>query len=219
MLKLSKLLGTSLRGFSSQAGMPIAKKYFEADGTLRKKVFAPYTIYKGKASLSVEPRLPTFSKLNSGALKVERKGSIMLTFLPAVGERKYDWEKKQMFALSATEVGTLLNLGPSDSCEFFHDPSMLQSNAGEVRKTLSVKALGDGSGYFMSLSVVNNAHKTNDRLTVPVTGAEFSVMRTAFNFALPHIMGWDQYTNLQQTNTSELPSGNVAQFAKSEWER
>lgn len=31
----------------------------------------------------------------------------------------------QKFALSATEVGSLINLGSNDSCEFFHDPSML----------------------------------------------------------------------------------------------
>lgn len=30
----------------------------------------------------------------------------------------------QYFALSPTEVGSLVSLGSSDSCEFLHDPSM-----------------------------------------------------------------------------------------------
>ncbi|KAM0061636.1 putative transcription factor ssDNA-binding-TF family [Helianthus debilis subsp. tardiflorus] len=72
--------------------------------------------------------------------KVERRGVIMLTFRPAIGERKYDSEKKQLFALSVTEVGSFISLGPGDSCEFFHDPSIQSRDAGQVRKSLSVKA-------------------------------------------------------------------------------
>lgn len=34
------------------------------------------------------------------------------------------WVVSQCFALSPTEVGSLVSLGSSDSCEFFHDPSM-----------------------------------------------------------------------------------------------
>ncbi|GFY95196.1 similar to WHIRLY 2 [Actinidia rufa] len=99
----------------------------------------------------------------SGILKVDRSGTIMLTFWPAIGERKYDWEKRQKFALSATEVGSLISLGSKDSCEFFHDPSMLSSNAGQVRKSLSVKP--HDSGYFISLAIgvnlLNNLQGTN----------------------------------------------------------
>ncbi|CAK9164566.1 unnamed protein product [Ilex paraguariensis] len=199
-----------LRGAISRAGISTARQQFVTDGKLMNRVFAPYTVYKGKAALSASPSLPTFSKLESGGLKIDRRGSIMLTFWPAVGERKYDWEKRQMFALSATEVGSMLSLGSKDSCEFFHDPSMLSRlvfccpfctlNAGQVRKSLSIKPLVDGSGYFVSLSkcsfvdnvldfqkhncrmdVVNNILKTNERFTVPVTAAEFAVMRTAFS--------------------------------------
>ncbi|GMH00109.1 hypothetical protein Nepgr_001948, partial [Nepenthes gracilis] len=43
--------------------------------------------------------------------------------------------------------------------------------------------------------VMSNVLQTSERFTVPVTSAEFAVMRTAFSFALPRIMGWDQYTN------------------------
>ncbi|KAL7118388.1 hypothetical protein ACP275_03G133400 [Erythranthe tilingii] len=204
-----------LRGLTTQSGMSTGKS--------AAKVFAPYSIYKGKAALSADPLLPMFTKLESGGYKVERRGSIMLTFWPAIGERKYDWDKRQKFALSATEVGSLISLGSKDSCEFFHDPSMLSSNAGQVRKSLSIKAHADGSGYFVSLSVVNNILKTNDRFVVPVTTAEFAVMRTAFTFALPHLIGWDQYTNqVPHCASKSSPTAAAAalpQLPSSEWDR
>ncbi|PSS35014.1 Single-stranded DNA-bindig protein [Actinidia chinensis var. chinensis] len=133
----------------SRAGISTIRETFSADGKFAGQVSAPFSVYKGKAALSASPVLPKFSKLDSGILKVDRSGTIMLTFWPAIGERKYDWEKRQKFALSATEVGSLISLGSKDSCEFFHDPSMLSSNAGQVRKSLSVKP--HDSGYFISL--------------------------------------------------------------------
>lgn len=38
--------------------------------------------------------------VQSGDLKVKRKGVILLTFAPAIGERKYDWAKKQVSFLA-----------------------------------------------------------------------------------------------------------------------
>ncbi|PKI55068.1 hypothetical protein CRG98_024534 [Punica granatum] len=184
------------------------------------RIFAPYTVYKGKAALSLTPVLPTFTKLESGnGLRVDRRGNMMMKFWPAIGERKYDWEKRQLFALSATEIGAFISLGPTDSCEFFHDPSMKTSNAGQVRKSLSIKPHQDGSGYFISLSVVNNLLKSMDRITVPVTTAEFAVMKTACSFALPHIMGWDRYTSHQRPRVGENPSKVNPQMLDSEWDR
>ncbi|XAR55679.1 hypothetical protein NMG60_11035836 [Bertholletia excelsa] len=214
------LSGKDVRGtFVFRAGISTAGETYSKSGTFAGRVFAPYSIYKGKAALSVTPVLPTFSKMNSGGLKVDRRGSIMLTFMPAAGERKYDWEKRQVFALSATEVGSLISLGSGDSCEFFHDPSMLSSNAGQVRKSLSVKP--NDTGYFISLNVVNNILKKNERFTVPVTTAEFAVMRTAFSFALPHVMGWGKLTN-QLPGTAIVPENPprvVSRLLDSEWDK
>lgn len=38
--------------------------YLLTAGKLTGRVFAPYSVFKGKAALSAEPRLPTFSKLD-----------------------------------------------------------------------------------------------------------------------------------------------------------
>ncbi|KAL2893967.1 Single-stranded DNA-binding protein WHY2 mitochondrial [Bienertia sinuspersici] len=183
------------------------------------RIFAAYSVYKGKAALSAEPAPPKFCKLDSGGIRVKRQGYILLSFSPAVAERKYDWQRKQVFALSATEVGALIALGPNGSCEFFHDPAMQTSNAGQVRKSFSIRANPDGTGYFMSLNVVNNIAKTNDRFSLPITSAEFAVMRTSFSFALPHIMGWDRYSS-QVPNFKEENSTKVGlKSLSSEWDR
>ncbi|XP_021812970.1 single-stranded DNA-bindig protein WHY2, mitochondrial-like [Prunus avium] len=144
----------------------------------------------------------------------------MLKFTPAIGERKYDWEKRQVFALSATEVGSLISLGPNDSCEFFHDPSMQSSNAGQVRKSLSIKSHADGSGYMVSLTVVNNLLKTKENFIVPVTAAEFAVMKTACSFALPHIMGWDRLMSNMPTGVGVgRQQSKVVPQLLDEWDR
>lgn len=219
--KLGDIKGAlCLHAFTSRAGISTAKQTFPAKGSYSEdRIFAPYSVYKGKAALSVTPVLPTFAKMDSGGFKVDRRGSIMLRFWPAVGERKYDWEKRQLFALSATEVGSLISLGPTGSCELFHDPSMQTSNAGQVRKSLSIKPHADSSGYFISLTVANNIMKTNERFVVPVTTAEFSVMRTAFSFALPHLIGWDRYTNQSQGSVMNSPSKLGSQLLDSEWDK
>ncbi|WCJ34984.1 Single-stranded DNA-binding protein WHY2 mitochondrial [Euphorbia peplus] len=191
--------------FSSQANLSSAKQNYATKG---ERIFAPYSVFKGKAALSFQPVMPTFVKLDSGHHRIERRGVMLLTFMPAIGERKYDYEKRQHFALSATEMGSLISLGPTSSSEFFHDPSMLSSNAGQVRKSLSVKPTSDASGgYFISLSVVNNVLKFNDRFNVPLSAGEFTVLRTACSFALPYIMGWDQLTG-------KLPEGMGNKYLK-----
>lgn len=189
-----------LSHFTSRFGFSTDRSDLMNSGNYSGRAYADFSIYKGKAALSVSPVLPKFSKLDSGFSKVEKKGVVMLKFLPAIGTRKYDNEKKQHFALSATEVGSLISLGPTESCEFFHDPSMKSSLEGQVKKTLTVSPINDGSGYFFNLSVLNSAQKMTERISVPVTKAEFAVMRTAFGFALPHIMGWDRLVTPQHSS-------------------
>ncbi|XP_038891064.1 single-stranded DNA-binding protein WHY2, mitochondrial [Benincasa hispida] len=208
--------------FSSRVGIPDSRQNFTrtVGENASDRVYAAYSVYKGKAGLSMMPCLPTFTKLESGCLVIGRRGSIMLTFFPAIGERKYDWTKKQLFALSPTEVGTLISLGPRDSCEFFHDPGMLSSSAGQVRKSLTIKAHADGNGYFISLNVVNNSENTKNFLSVPFTAGEFSVMKTACSFVLPHILGWDQLKKPSPGMGKVFQPNKVDREALSlEWER
>ncbi|CAL9764626.1 unnamed protein product [Musa acuminata subsp. burmannicoides] len=164
--------------------------------------YADYTVFKGKAALSVSPVLPTFREVDSGVSRVSKKGCVILTFWPAIGQRKYDWQKKQAFALSPTEVGSLIGLGPAESCEFFHDPAMKSRLEGQVKKSLSISPMNDKAGYLLNLSVINNIQKTNERFSLPVTKAEFTAIRTVFSYVLPHIMGWTQAASPQPPSTA-----------------
>lgn len=49
--------------------------------------------------------------MQSGNVKVERRGIMMLTFMPAIGERKYDYEKRQVefFSFSLPSINLFVN--------------------------------------------------------------------------------------------------------------
>uniref|UniRef100_A0A0A9CVM8 Uncharacterized protein n=1 Tax=Arundo donax TaxID=35708 RepID=A0A0A9CVM8_ARUDO len=96
---------------------------------------------------------------------------------------------------------------------------MKSSHEGQVKKSLSITPLGSDSGYFVNLTVLNNVQKTTDRLSVPVTKAEFAVMRTALSFALPHIMGWDQVLTNHHPALPDNKPRVERPHPDSEWER
>ncbi|KAH7663791.1 Whirly transcription factor protein [Dioscorea alata] len=180
------------------------------------RTFAEFSIFKGKAALSMSPIMPKFTKMDSGISKVDRRGVVLLKFMPAIGTRKYDWEKRQFFALSAIEVGSLISLGPTESCEFFHDPSMKSSLEGQVKKTLTVSPMGSDGGFFFGLT-----EKKTERFSVPVTKAEYAVIRAACGFVLPHIMGWDQVVrpHLESGNMNQVKPREVQLDPDYEWGR
>ncbi|KAG2707255.1 hypothetical protein I3760_05G140200 [Carya illinoinensis] len=164
-------------------------------GTFPPRFFVGHSIYKGKAALTVEPRAPEFIPLDSGAFKLSKEGFVLLQFAPAAGVRQYDWNRKQLFSLSVTEIGNLVSLGTRDSCEFFHDPFKGKSEEGKVRKVLKVEPLPDGSGHFFNLSVQNKLLNVDESIYIPITRAELTVLISAFNFILPYLLGWHAFAN------------------------
>ncbi|KAL6567725.1 Single-stranded DNA-binding protein why1, chloroplastic [Orobanche gracilis] len=104
-------------------------------GQLPPRVFVGYSVYKGKAVLTVVPGPPEFSPLDSGAFRLSKEGSVLLQFAPAVGVCQYDWGRKQVFSLSVGEIGNIISLGARDSCEFFHDPNKGKSKFTAVQCT------------------------------------------------------------------------------------
>ncbi|XP_076908415.1 single-stranded DNA-binding protein WHY1, chloroplastic-like [Bidens hawaiensis] len=184
------------------------------------KVFIGHSIYKGKAALTVEPRPPEFAPLDSGAFKLTKEGFILLQFAPAAGVRQYDWSRKQVFSLSVTEIGSLISLGARDSCEFFHDPFKGKSDEGRVRKVLKVEPLPDGSGHFFNLSVQNKLINMDESIYIPVTKAEFAILISAFNFAVPYLLGWHTFVNsIKPEGTTGLNNANSRSGADLEWSR
>ncbi|VFQ66712.1 unnamed protein product [Cuscuta campestris] len=189
-------------------------------GRLPPKVFVGYSIYKGKAALSVSPQPPEYSRLDSGAFKLSKDGFVSLQFAPASGVRQYDWGKKQLFSLSVTELGSLISLGPKESCDFFHDPNKGRSDEGKVRKLLKIEPLPDGSGHFFNLSVQNKLNNTDESIYIPVTRAEFTVLVSAFNFILPYLLGWHTCLgSFVPEEASRVNSANPKSDASFEWQR
>ncbi|XP_059316715.1 single-stranded DNA-binding protein WHY1, chloroplastic-like isoform X2 [Lycium ferocissimum] len=199
---------------------PQQQQQLQSHGASSPKVFVGYSIYKGKAALTVEPRSPEFAPINSGAFKLSREGMVMLQFAPAAGVRQYDWSRKQVFSLSVTEMGSIISLGAKDSCEFFHDPNKGRSDEGKVRKVLKVEPLPDGSGHFFNLSVQNKLINLDENIYIPVTKAEFAVLVSAFNFVVPYLLGWHTAANsFKPEDTSRSNNANPRSGAELEWNR
>ncbi|XP_061338815.1 single-stranded DNA-binding protein WHY1, chloroplastic [Gastrolobium bilobum] len=189
-------------------------------GALPPKVFVGHSVYKGKAVLTLTPRPPEFASLDSGAFKISKEGYVLLQFAPAVGMRQYDWNRKQVFSLSVSEMGTIISLGARQSCEFFHDPSMGKSDEGKVRKVLKVEPLPDGSGHFFNLSVQNKLENTNESIIIPVTRAEFAVFSSIFNFIMPYLLGWHAFANsIIPQDSSRVNNANPRSGGDYEWNR
>ncbi|XP_078428902.1 single-stranded DNA-binding protein WHY1, chloroplastic-like [Wolffia australiana] len=182
------------------------------------KVFVGHTIYKGNAALTVEPKPPEFSSLDSGAYKISKEGFILLQFAPAAVARQYDWNKKQVFSLSVPEIGTLMSLGDNDSCEFFHDPFIGRSDEGKVKKLLKAEALPDGSGHVLNLSVKNRILDADESVYITITKGEFAALKSAFHFIIPHLLGWHTFGSSIRPEDSGRPSNNRTN-AELEWSR
>jgi hypothetical protein len=204
----SKVVKASLNDESSQTHIFSSspdRSALAQPGLLRgqsSKIFVKYTFYKGKAALGMQPKAPEYSTVDSGGIRLSKEGCVFLEFAPAVGTRQYDWSKKQIFALSVLELGTLLSLDPNEPCEFFHDPFVGKSEAGKIRKVLKVGMLQDTGGYFFNLRVSDRNLNIDESLFMPITKGEFSVMRSAFNFILPYLMGWHAYIDSTKLNES-----------------
>ncbi|CAA0203411.1 unnamed protein product [Arabidopsis thaliana] len=184
------------------------------------RFYVGHSIYKGKAALTVDPRAPEFVALDSGAFKLSKDGFLLLQFAPSDGVRQYDWSKKQVFSLSVTEIGTLVSLGPRESCEFFHDPFKGKSDEGKVRKVLKVEPLPDGSGHFFNLSVQNKLVNVDESIYIPITRAEFAVLISAFNFVLPYLIGWHAFANsIKPEETSRVNNASPNYGGDYEWNR
>nr|XP_023928059.1 single-stranded DNA-binding protein WHY1, chloroplastic-like [Quercus suber] len=205
---------------SSPNNSSFASQTPPAAGTFPTRFFVGHSIYKGKAALTIEPRAPEFTPLDSGAFKISKDGFVLLQFAPAAGVRQYDWSRKQVFSLSVTEIGSLVCLGKKESCEFFHDPFKGKSEEGKVRKVLKVEPLPDGSGHFFNLSVQNKLLNVDDSIYIPVTRAEYTVLISAFNFILPYLLGWHAFANsIKPEETSLVNSANPRYGGDFEWSR
>mgnify|MGYP006090402569 CR=1 FL=1 len=196
-------------------------RHFATGGDKPYAVYANYRIYKGKGSLAINAIPPTFRQVpgaNGFALSVERPGVMLLEFVPTVGERKFDYNRKQLFALSAAECGDIVaKTASGQSCSLIHDPSKykgmtdVSSNSGDSpdMKRVNVDPMTQGDGFFVSLTSGGN-----NKISIPVSSGEFIVVRQLLLDAIPHLLGFDAAWNLTSmepkasTNNTNNYGGN-----------
>ncbi|KAL6779537.1 hypothetical protein ACKKBG_A12675 [Auxenochlorella protothecoides x Auxenochlorella symbiontica] len=154
-------------------------------------IFTNYTVYKSKAAFSVKVIKPTWGRTGTGSgITVTRDGTLLFEFANARGERDYDWEKKENFALSAVEcAGILESVEAGKEASFFHDPNKMSANEGQIVKTLRLSP-GQNNSYFMSLSVKNQGQQA--RFDLPLSSAELRVVRSIIDFMIPYMLGFNE---------------------------
>ncbi|KAG7673446.1 hypothetical protein Ndes2526B_g03107 [Nannochloris sp. 'desiccata'] len=165
---------------------------FEGDGR-RVNIYTDYTVYKGRGAMTVKVIKPTWERTPTGSgLKIARDGTLLLEFANSRGEREYDWENKETFALSAVECAEILELAESGGeKQFFHDPNKFGSGEGTITKNLRISPARD-TGFFFSLSVNNKIAGNQVKYDTVVSPGELRVIRTIMNFAIPRILGFDE---------------------------
>ena len=136
-----------------------------------------YTVFKGKGAMAVKVVKPTWERVpSSNALKIARRGTVLLEFANSTGEREYDWTNKEAFALNVVECADIMVAVESgQEKQFYHDPNKMSSGEGTVSKTLRISP-GRDSGYFFSLSVSNKAAGTQKKYDANVTPGELRVI-------------------------------------------
>ncbi|CAG9461695.1 unnamed protein product [Pedinophyceae sp. YPF-701] len=167
------------------------------------RYYASFTVYKGKAAMSMNPIKPTWIPVDAPnselrAMRRARTGALFLEFAPSVGQMgspgggtAYDWSRKVTFALSPTELGDLVELHPGESLSFTHDPGAGTAASGQVYKTLAITPM-EKSGYFFSLSVKEAGAAAPTRMSVPVAVGEMGVVRSVARYLIPRLLGLDE---------------------------
>lgn len=164
-------------------------------------LFVDHSIYKSNCAASFKAILPTWEPTQGGGRTIKRTGVLLLEMAvtsnqaPASsGNRTYDWQNKQIFALSALELAELIDMGQgrrSTPIELFHDPSKAGAPPG-VTKSLKVARKDDPAGntYFLNLYVKENG-KQAPPMGLPLTQAEMTVMCTLSSYLIPRLLGFD----------------------------
>mmetsp|Transcript_16164 Transcript_16164/g.35006 ORF Transcript_16164/g.35006 Transcript_16164/m.35006 type:complete len:247 (-) Transcript_16164:850-1590(-) len=160
--------------------------------------YADYGIYKGKGCMRVKLIPPTWqqSAKSAAALSVAKEGALLLEFASvkqgadqpaAYGARQYNWDNgKVVIALKVTEIGSIL--AGDQKVEIYHDPKKGGSGAGTISKRLSLLTNADGSKLITVTQSDKSGAKTS--ISVPVSTAEFEVLRTLGQFAIPKLLGF-----------------------------
>ena len=135
--------------------------------------------------------------MSDNSFSVEKPGKMLLEFAKARGERQYDWNNRQYFAMDVTEMGDMIaNLSRGEGVQFYHDSSLGGNDSdgsfggGGAGKGFRADLSPDGNVWFFSLT-----DRSKEKWLVPVSMGEFVVVRQIMQAAIPAFLGVDVYLN------------------------
>lgn len=83
--------------------------------------YPQYTAFDQNAALSIRPQMPIFKKAGADGVSVDRRGKIILEFIPRnTGSTGFAWGNKTSFSLSVEEIGLCLSQLPGVGVELSH---------------------------------------------------------------------------------------------------
>jgi len=121
-----------------------------------------------------------------GARKEE--GAVFIEAAPTIGQNKYDWDNKIIFALGVNDIGTILTGFRTGGFSIYHDPDAQTEQRNTRGKRLELEAGQQPGTFFLRLSEKSgdNVKKVN----ISLQPSEARILVTLLEAAIPRILAW-----------------------------
>ncbi|KAL3777965.1 hypothetical protein ACHAW5_003399 [Stephanodiscus triporus] len=199
-----------------------------------RRAFPQYTIFGPDSAMSVRAVLPTFKRAGTDGVSVERRGKLVLEFVPRNNTGSgYAWMEKTLFSLTAEEVGLLVGQLPGNAVELCHptyggvDGDVGGEGGGEgattgarqvggdaIEKVLTIDP-GEGATLrfrvdYMKGGVAGQAPPgvegmPTTPLEVTIQAGEFEVFKSICQTSIPYILGWN--TSMDIASAAAISKG------------
>jgi hypothetical protein len=171
------------------------------------KRFTQYSIYKGKAALSIKPIPPTWKDTEHN-YAIDRQGTLLLTFIPSTGQAGkpggLQWKDHVNFGLSPSECGELINACDGrERASFYHDLG------NGSTKTFACSPTPDEKAFFFNVEA-----NGKDRIFLPISFGEYYVIKQLINFSLPRLLGFDAAFGVDHFTSNMEEGGQPAYQSK-----
>lgn len=141
-----------------------------------------FTIYKAKGAAQFSLIAPKFN--DKGFF--DKEGAVLVQAAPGDGNKdnpSWDWNKKITFAISPTDIASLLDQ-TKEAPRIFHEHQ-------STPKTFElIPGKGNFEGTFM-LQIAAGKGTERNVITVPLTNGEYQVIMRLLVAALPTLIGWE----------------------------
>lgn len=192
------------------------------------QAYPQYTIFGQDTALSIRAVLPLFKRAGSGGISVDRRGKLVLEFIPRHDNGTgFAWNDKTLFSLTVEEVGLLLHQLPGNAVELCH-PTYGNDDVKGGDEFMGVKQIG-GDAIEKVLTIVSAEGATlkftldymkggvggqtppgNEGLPktpfeVTLQAGEFEVFKSIFSTSIPYLLGWN--TSMDIASAAAISKG------------